>query len=217
LAKFIDNPTDKFLGDFLESIFGSINNPEKSKLDAGYVASFHERPTMAIFEVALKILLNDRLKQYTFSFDKSLGKGNQIKLDGYISTHNWEILMEAKKIITNDLVDEIGSESLSDEELKKLNINPKPYKNGYKFQFKWDEDGNDNKTFVKCETVGDVVRSAINQLTHYIRQMKSLDEFKNSQKQIKAFAYVHIMKNRYIIVEHKWNGKLFTDSDIKPK
>jgi hypothetical protein len=218
LGMFIDDPTDKSFGDFLESIFGSPKHPEKSNLNSGNVSSFRERSTMAIFELAVMILRTQRMRQYKYSFDKPLGKGNLIKLDAYISTLIWEILIEAKKVIPADLVDKIGRKRLSDKELKELKIKTKPTINDYcKFQFKWDENGNENINPIPCKTVEEITTSALNQLTHYIRQMKSLDEFKNSKKQIKAFAYVHIMKNRYIIVEHKWNGKYFSDSEIEPK
>jgi len=73
--------------------------------------------------------------------------------------------------------------------------------------------GEDGKKFDKkeyCATLGDLLVSAINQLTGYIKALKQ-HEPQNQEKKVYAFAVIHAAQKTFIVDRHHSNGKKLKD------
>ena len=76
----------------------------------------------------------------------------------------------------------------------------------YQPEKKYGSDGEKLKKREPCKTIGDLLESAINQLTCYIKNIKQ-HEPEKKEKKIYAFAVIHLAQNTIIVKEHSFNGK----------
>jgi hypothetical protein len=84
----------------------------------------------------------------------------------------------------------------------------------YKPEKKYGSDGKKLEKRELCSTIGDLLESATNQLTGYIKNLKDHEPSK-TEKKIYAFAVIHLAQNIIIVKEHPLNGKQLKDDGIE--
>ena len=202
----INNPSTSTLRMLLESIFHSLSK------DISELASFTEKytnPVIASFLRAIQIKTTNQIISFDTKLESTRTSGRP---DIRIDTKKDHIIVEIKKISTSYI--KTGYENLDEKKIREypatLMYEIIHNQNGEDI-YTIDDKGNKKPAMIKCETVGDVITCAYNQLTGYLRQMSKIDTYKNSPLEIKAFAYVHVGKDIIILIAHEFNGKKFAD------
>lgn len=238
LSSFLSAKESPFLKKLLQSILESTTTPKDNSMtegaiQLGFEIALQNHLSQAQFNYSIKgsspsqkkesnlkdfekkLDLKIEFQDSIFAIEFKRARPNSIKVvgrDRKVITGDYKLNVETGKYYWDWTPTHFSEQQmiLSEKELNGEDLTTIPFM-AYAPEKKYGSNGEKLEKRELCTTLGDLLDSAINQLTGYIKALKQHESQIQQEKKVYAFAVIHAAQNTILVKEHSFNGKQLKD------